>query len=66
MAKEKDALLVVAGDVMDLLCEGNIAAFHKIADGHDMMFTPADMKRSTSAAAPWRRKRRIQSRRAPG
>ncbi len=40
MAKEKDALLVVTGDVMDLLCEGNIAAFHRITDGHDMMFTP--------------------------
>ncbi len=40
LAEREGALLVVTGDVMDLLTDGNIEAFHKIADGHDMMFTP--------------------------
>ncbi|MBO5220764.1 MAG: metallophosphoesterase [Clostridia bacterium] len=40
MAEELDALLVVTGDVMDIQTQGNIEEFHRIADGHDMMFTP--------------------------
>ena len=40
LAERENALLVVTGDVMDLLTDGNVKAFHQIADGHDMMFTP--------------------------
>ncbi len=40
LAEELDALLVVTGDVMDIQTNGNIEEFHRIADGHDMMFTP--------------------------
>ena len=40
MAEEMGATLVVTGDVMDLFSEGNVREFHRIADGHDMMFSP--------------------------
>ncbi len=40
MAEEQDALMVVTGDVMDINCKGNWKEFHRIADGHDFMFTP--------------------------
>lgn len=40
MAKELDALPVVTGDVVDLLTYGNYEEFHRIADGHDIMYTP--------------------------
>ena len=40
MAEEIGALLVCTGDVMDIQTQGNIEEFHRIADGHDMMFTP--------------------------
>lgn len=40
MAEDLGATLVVTGDVMDLHSEGNVLAFHEIADGHDMMFSP--------------------------
>ena len=40
LAKEMEALLVVTGDVIDIHSHGNVAEFHRIADGHDMMFNP--------------------------
>lgn len=40
MAEENGYLLIVTGDVMDIQTQGNIEEFHRIADGHDMMFTP--------------------------
>ncbi len=40
MAEEMGTVLVVTGDVIDLHNPGNIEAFHAIAHGHDMMFTP--------------------------
>lgn len=40
LAERENALLVVTGDVIDLYSDGNMKAFHEIADGHDMMFTP--------------------------
>ena len=40
LAEELGAVLVLTGDAMDLLTNGNLAEFHRIADGHDMMFTP--------------------------
>ena len=40
MAEALGSTLVVTGDVMDLFSEGNVRAFHSIADGHDMMFSP--------------------------
>ena len=40
IGEETGALLVNTGDTMDIHTFGNIAAFHRIADGHDMMFTP--------------------------
>lgn len=40
MAEEMGALLVVTGDVCDLNNHGCKEEFHRIADGHDMMFSP--------------------------
>ncbi len=40
LAEEMDATLIVTGDVIDLHSQGNVAKFHEIADGHDMMFSP--------------------------
>ena len=40
LAEELGALPVVTGDVIDILTNGNVAEFHRIADGHDIMFTP--------------------------
>lgn len=40
LAEELGALLVVTGDVIDIHSHGNVAEFHRIADGHDMMFAP--------------------------
>lgn len=40
LAEQLGATLIVTGDVIDLHSAGNVAAFHAIADGHDMMFTP--------------------------
>ena len=40
LAEEMGALLVCTGDAIDIHTHGNIAEFHRIADGHDMMFSP--------------------------
>ena len=40
MAEEKGWLLVNTGDAIDLYIRGCLEEYHKIADGHDMMFTP--------------------------
>lgn len=40
MAEKMGATLIVTGDVIDLFSEGNVKEFHRIADGHDMMFSP--------------------------
>ena len=40
MAEQLGAVLVCGGDFMDIQTSGNNRAFHRIADGHDMMFTP--------------------------
>ena len=40
IAEQLGAVLVCGGDFMDIQTSGNSRAFHRIADGHDMMFTP--------------------------
>lgn len=40
LAEEEGYLLVCTGDVCDLNIHGCRAEFHRIADGHDMMFSP--------------------------
>lgn len=40
LAEKEGYLLVNTGDAIDLYTQGCLEEYHKIADGHDMMFTP--------------------------
>ncbi len=40
LSDELGALLINTGDTMDIYTSGNVAEFHRIIKGHDMMYTP--------------------------
>lgn len=40
LAEAEGALPIVTGDVMDVLSSGNLAEFHRIADGKNFLFCP--------------------------
>ena len=52
IAEEENAVMMVTGDVMDVYCKGNVREFHRIADGHDYMFTPGSHEFALFARAP--------------
>ena len=52
LAQKEGAVMVVSGDVMDVYCKGNVKEFHRIADGHDYMFTPGSHEFALFARAP--------------
>ncbi len=57
LAKEEDATLIVTGDVIDVCTYGNLAEFHRIADGKDFMYTPGSHEFASfcrSAGPDWR------------
>ena len=47
LAEKLGAILMITGDVMDILTYGNIEEFHRIIDGHDCMFTPGGHEQQT-------------------
>ena len=52
IAEEGNAVMMVSGDVMDVYCKGNVREFHRIADGHDYMFTPGSHEFALFARSP--------------